>query len=309
LLNDFRPIDRIIESLWKATPEDHRRLYICAALAHWCYGEGIAHVILQSIAGSHQSVQLATDPHSALALVANPKDDDYLVPQSAAIADRTLSWALKKQVNLVFDAFVGVAKELAPWVNRDAIRQRTPEARTAGRMFDADKVVKPLLGEQAEAFYIAVKTEWEWNSRYWEQRALLIVNEDCQTAIQYARRAVSIESGAFALTTLGKILLRSLELSFPFEDERHSLFEEAVHSLDSAILKERARTRTTIHPFMSLITGATKWLASGEDLTPTQLDTIVRNKEAARRRFGSDPTMVAAIDSLEERLKEAAASR
>ena len=73
-------------------------------------------------------------------------------------------------------------------------------------------------------------------------------------------------------------------------------------------MKEKARTRITIHPFMSLVTGATKWLAGGEDLTPTQLETIVRNKEAARRRFGSDPAMIAAIDRLDERLKEAAGS-
>ena len=308
LLNDFRPIDRIVESLWKATPEDHRRIYVCAALAHWCYGEGIAHVILQGIAGSHHTVQLATDPQSALALVANSNDDDYLVPQSAAIADRTLAWALKKQKPIVFDAFVGLAKGLAPWVNRAAIQQRTPEARTAGRLFDADKVVKLMLGDQAEAFYIEVKEEWEWNSRYWEQRALLVVDQDCQTAIQYARRAVSIEPGAFALTTLGKILFRSLDLAFPFEEERHSLCEEAVYSLNSAIEKEKARSRVTIHPFMSLVTGATKWLASGESLTPLQSETVVRNKEAAKRRFASDATLMAAIARLEHYLGETASS-
>ena len=48
--------------------------------------------------------------------------------------------------------------------------RRSPEARLAGRLFDADKVVKPLLDSDAEEFYVTVQKLWEWNSRYWEQR-------------------------------------------------------------------------------------------------------------------------------------------
>ena len=203
---------------------------------------------------------------------------------------------------MVFEAFVGLGKALAPWVGRDAIRERTPEARLTGRLFDADKVVKAMLGDEAEEFYIDVKSEWEWNSRYWEQRALLIVDQDPQTAIQYARRAASIEAGPFALTTLGKVLLRSLEFEIPFEDERESLFEEATYNLSEAIKKEHRRSRITIHPFMSLLSGVARWLKRGGTLTPTQFERMTDNKAHAMRRFSSDPDLRAVVERLDAQL-------
>ena len=302
LLNDFRPIDRIVESLWRAATDSHKRVFLSAALAHWCYGGGIRHSILQSIVGVHESVDELTDASVPLALASNPQNDDYLVPQNAVIGGRALSWALKKEQSMVFEAFVGLGKALAPWVGRDAIRERTPEARLTGRLFDADKVVKAMLGDEAEEFYIDVKSEWECNSRYWEQRALLIVDQDPQTAIQYARRAASIEAGPFALTTLGKVLLRSLEFEIPFEDERESLFEEATYNLSEAIKKEHRRSRITIHPFMSLLSGVARWLKRGGTLTPTQFERMTDNKAHAMRRFSSDPDLRAVVERLDAQL-------
>lgn len=76
--------------------------------------------------------------------------------------------------------------------------RRSPEARLAGRIFDADKIVKPLLGSAAEDFYVSVQKQWEWNSRYWEQRALLAADTDLHIALQYARYAVAIEFHPFS---------------------------------------------------------------------------------------------------------------
>ena len=81
------------------------------------------------------------------------------------------------------DVFTKLANGIAPRVNRKAIRMRTPEARLAGRLFDADKIVAPLLRAHSEDFYVAAKDAWEWNSRYWEQRALLIADCDINLEI------------------------------------------------------------------------------------------------------------------------------
>ena len=89
--------------------------------------------------------------------------------------------------------------------------RRSPEARLAGRLFDGDKIVKPLLDSAAEQFYVESQKLWEWNSRYWEQRALLKADSDLVTALRYAKQAVAIENHPFPLTTLAKLLLKTIE--------------------------------------------------------------------------------------------------
>ena len=63
----------------------------------------------------------------------------------------------------------------------------------------------------------------------WEQRALLIVGEDVETGVQYARHAVAIERHPFTLTTLGQVLLRRSERGGV---ERKPLFDEAFDFYD-----------------------------------------------------------------------------
>lgn len=104
-----------------------------------------------------------------------------------------------------FDAFVSLATVLASYVNRDAIRRQLPEARLAGRLLDLDDTVRPSLGEATDQFYLKIKPYWEWNSRYWEQRALLELDRDDKLALMYAQHAVGIERHPLPLTTLAKV--------------------------------------------------------------------------------------------------------
>ena len=198
----------------------------------------------------------------------------------------------------MIDVFTGLANCIAPRVNRTAIRMRTPEARLAGRLFDADKIVRPLLAAHAEDFYIAAKDAWEWNSRYWEQRALLIVDRDIRTALQFARHAVTIEVHPLPLTTLGKVLLMSLHTRASKVD-RASVFGDAFSVLSRAISMEEDNARVTIHPFSTLMIGTSKFLEDGGSLTLEQHDAIRRYVDEARLRYGEDLRVAMAIKRID----------
>lgn len=300
ILNDFRPLDRIVQSLWNAAAAADRILYLCVALAQHCYRVGLRYSLLQAIAGPGLPIARLLDSDIALKLAPSAVDDDYVVALNAIIADRILHRASRHEPKILMSAFVQLASALAPHVNRRAIMRRSPEARLVGRLLDADKVVQPLLGTAAEGFYVSVQTQWEWNSRYWEQRALLSAENDLDVALQYARHAVAIERHPFTLTTLGKILLRQMEVA---PGGKEGLYGEAFESLSAAIESEARRLRITVHPFATLLSGTARYCEFGGVLTAHQRERIDGYAGDAETRFGRDVLIGAALRRLDAALE------
>lgn len=295
ILNDFRPLEAIVESLWAAADKGHQLPYLCVALAQHCYSAGIRYSILQAIMGPSSPVGVLLKP-VPLRLAANAAQDEFVVAINATLAERVLRRAIQHEKPVLSNAFSGVARGLAPHVNRKAVMRRSPEARLAGRLFDADKVVKPMLGAAAEEFYVSVQKLWEWNSRYWEQRALLKAETDIGTGLQFARHAVAIERHPFPLTTLGKLLLQAMEER---AQERPSLFDEAFETLSSAIESAVMLSRISVHPFASLLSGVARYVELGGNLTTHQRGTLDRYRADARTRFSGDSLMEAALHRLD----------
>lgn len=230
-------------------------------------------------------------------LAESESDDDFVVPQNAVIAERLLFRLPRRGSSpSLMSGFQELARAIAPHVNRTAIMRRSPEARLARRLFDFDTVVKPLLGSAAEEFYISIQKQWEWNSRYWEQRALLLGDANLDMALQYARHAVALEKHPFPLTTLGKLLLKQME----FGNNRDRAFAEAFKHLSEAIYIEEHRKRTSVHPFATLLSGAARYLELGGELTFEQGERIDSCADAAERRYPSDAVIAAAIRRLYE---------
>jgi len=299
LMNDFRPLDAIVDSLWGAADPEDRHAYLCVALAQHCHRVGLRYSMLQAVAGPCVPIARLTDAEIPLRLAFSALDDDYVVAMNAIIAERILHRASRSDPDVVLTAFVTTASELAPYVNRRAIMQRSPEARLAGRLFDVDKVVRPLLGAKAESFYISVQDQWEWNSRYWEQRALLAAETDLRMGLQYARHAVAIELHPFPLTTLGKLLLRQMEVA---PAEMHRVYAEAFEKLSAAIETEARRSRITVHPFSTLLSGTARYCDLGGELTPDQRYRIDEYAAEARTRFRTDALIHAALRRLDNAL-------
>jgi hypothetical protein len=297
ILNDFRPLDSIVESLWEASDPDDRLPYLCVSLAEYCYSAGLRYSILQAIMGPKRSLTrlLGQVP---LRLTESASQAEFVVAVNAVISERILRRTARHDRKVLLTVFARLASALAPHVNRKAIMRRSPEARLAGRLFDSDKITRPFLGDTAEEFYISVQRDWEWNSRYWEQRALLQAESDLSKAIQFARHAVAIEAHPFPLTTLSKLLLKKME---QVQDERVATFGEAFEKLSKAIENEAIRSRISVHPFTTLLAGAARYLEIGGTLTLAQRATLLGYTAEARSRFPGDPQVEAAqrrLDSL-----------
>ena len=299
IMNDFRPLDRIVRSLWAAAEEGQRRVYLACSLGHRCHGAGVRFSVLQNISGPNGSVSESLGDGCPLPLVPSVEDGNFLVPRSGVVAERLLLFVASEYRDVMVEAFTSLATSVAARVNRKAIRRRTPEARLAGRLLDGDKIVRPLLGADAEGFYVAVRDSWAWNSRYWEQRALLIAERDIRTALQYARHAVAIEAHPYCLTTLGKVLFKSLPSQRGRSEAQESTFGEAFLVLQQAIDREKISARVTIHPFSTLLVGTERFLKGGGHLTLEQDEAIRSYAAEAHDRYGHDPGVARALKRLD----------
>jgi hypothetical protein len=302
ILNDFRPFDAIVDSLWSATDPALRLPYLCVALGYHCQMSGIYYSLVQAVAGPRTPVSELLQGHAPLRLTESVVEAEYLIPLSSPIAERLVFRIARKEPATMRRAFELVAEALAPYVNRRTIIMRSPEARLASRLFNVEAIVRPLLGDEAIAFYSAAQDAWEWNSRYWEQRALLMVELDLDLAVRYARHGVSVERHSFPLTTLGKVLFATMD-----EDRsaRDAAYAEAVSVLNEAIAQERQRRRVSVHPFTTLLAGTSKYLELGGTLTEKVWSIVERNANDAEVLFPRDPGISALLRKLDDVLERA----
>jgi hypothetical protein len=162
ILNDFRPLEKILESLWEASEPDDRLPYLCVSLAEYCYSAGLRYSILQAIMGPKHPLGRLMG-RVPLRLTESATEAEFVVAMNSVISERILRRVARHDRSMLQAVFYRLALALTPHVNRRAIMRRSPEARLAGRLFDSDKIVRPFLGDAAEGFYISVQREWEWN--------------------------------------------------------------------------------------------------------------------------------------------------
>jgi hypothetical protein len=297
ILHDFKPLESILSSLWKAADEVEQDRYLICALSRHCYAVGIRYNILQS-SNAERNLESQIDAVMPLSLSLRDVDSDFVIPTNSSIAENILSRTKKNDPGRIFDAFVEIAVGIAPYVSPDTIRRRSPEARLAGRLFDFDKIVSPWLGERAEEFYDKIRDYWKWNSRYWEQRSLLAMNRDIEVAIQYARHAVAIERHPFTLTTLGKVLLHGSR-----QDERNriELFVEGFNCLNDAINHSFSRNaRINVQPYVIILNGTAEYLESGNKLNLRERQRISRIVGDAQAEYGRDQAILEACRRLQD---------
>lgn len=300
ILNDFKPLEVIVRSVWNDADPTARKAYLAAAVAQYCTSVGISYPVLQA-ACPHSNLRAQFVPDCVLPLTYSPEADDHVVPLSPIIAERVLAIAQRERRDVLLDIFVRMARALAPYVNRRTAIQGTPEAKLAGRLFNATGVVGPMLGaEMAPEFYEKVKDLFEWNSRYWEQRALLTQPVDIDLAIRYARQAVAIDGHPFPWTTLASTLVHKLEKA---PQERDALFDEAYDLLYKTLRREEASDwRPTVHAYVTLFNGAYWFIKSGGFLSANRVGFIKQQIEKAEVQFRRDAHIPGQIKRLTQLL-------
>lgn len=311
ILNDFRPLDSIIDSLVSDSKAIDKTRYLISALARHCYSGGVRYAVLVSAGGSAGLNQQFRRDHPLPLAYYQDGRNAFVEPQNASLADRVLKLVGERNRGEVLQVFVALANGVAPYVNRHAIRRRTAEARLAGRLFDFDGVVESFLAEDAQGFYVETQEAWKWNSRYWEQVALLCLSKyrkqpntsqgkrALELAVQHARHAVSIEVHPLSLSTLGQTLIARMAVEGA---SSVSIYEEAFQNLVRAIELERSWARMAVQPFVTLFRGTRAYLDSGKNLSETQVATLRALVEEARRTFPRDPEIKELADTLSYQL-------
>lgn len=208
--------------------------------------------------------------------------------------------ASNEKKTILLEAFVKLANALAPYVNRKTIIARTPEAKLTARLFNVEQVVRHFLGDFSEEFFKETQASWQWNSRYWEQRALWTEQSDIDTAIQYARHATAIESHPYPWTTLASILVRKMEATPSLRDV---IFPEAVELLQDVFrFEEKRGWRPTPHPYTTLLHCASVFLDFGGVISPAQKNAISARIEKCQQLFSRDTAMQTSAAALARRL-------
>lgn len=292
ILNNFRSANDIIGSLLRDADQARIQRYVASALAGYCYRVGLRYEILSS-AFDAVDLQRQFNPRDILPLAySNEGARDYVAPLNPILGEQVLRKVQELDGALVFDVYCAVGSYLASYVNREALRKRTPEARIASRMFDYDDVVSEFIPSRSEEFYLRMKRFWDWNSRYWEQLALLKLDRfltyskvaDLSQAVSHAKHAIQIERHPLGLTTLGRILIEQMKHEVNFEPP----FAEAFDHLDEAIRSEGNRNRITIHPYTTMFNGVAAYTQRGGIATGRQIERLKGHVEFAERQFYYD---------------------
>ncbi len=311
LMNNFHPLDRIVDSILKEATAFDRKRYLCAAIAQFCSPGGVRFSIIVQVGGGAGANGQFNANHPLPLGFSEERARTYVVPLNGTLGQRVLEICSERHPNEVFDAYVSLARGLAPWVSRKTIRQRTSEAKVSGRLFDIDQVVNKFLGERSREFFDEVHDEWQWNSRYWEQMALLRLSEAqslglesfeardlLELAVQHGRHATAIERHPLTLTTLAKVILASISIASLYQER---LFTEAMSNLRDAISIERGRSRISVQPYVVMFRGFVN-LPGSVSAPSIEVAHVRGHINDAKRLFARDREVMEIVDQLEKRL-------
>jgi hypothetical protein len=290
ILNDFRPLRTIVRSLWNDTTAGGRPAYLATALAYYCHPVGVRRDVIAGLYRDDLVADLAME-HAPLRLLEHPDDSDFLIPANPTLASLLIQELARVQPDRLLQVIVELANAIEPLVTRHTIKQRTAEARLAGRLFDADGLMPDLVKDRFDRFFELTNDKWRWNSRYWEQRALWVGSSNRPLSIQHARHAVSIERHPFPLTTLAQVLFAASAESEPFDAY---FFGEALDLIEETMKIEanweRGRTRAS---YRALLEGVSGYLDAGGQMNQKQKDFAKKTIADLIHHFSRDPDFTA----------------
>lgn len=216
------------------------------------FGYSLPFFVTASLCGN-QTIESIVDEGGALFDVAYI-DQRGLRLRNSAFA--TFAWSCLSARER-FDWALNIARRVAPLVVPLSVSNRTVPYLIIRNLMDAENVRRDQ-GSLAESWYANLESDYGWNARFWEQRALLASEEERDPmAYSYARRAVSLHGrDPFAHTTLGKVCLK---MAVSRNDEVSAdRFWEGVASLDRSRTIAHADGQEWEHPYVTFFTYALK---------------------------------------------------
>ncbi len=115
--------------------------------------------------------------------------------------------ALQRDVKA--DTSLALAKALAPHIDERAMRSGTREYRIVRHLMHHETVMSNSGEQSGRAWYENLRQYYDWNGRYWDQRALFeSAYGQHETARSFAERSIQVHPHSFGYNTLGTVLLR-----------------------------------------------------------------------------------------------------
>ncbi|NRD54466.1 SIR2 family protein [Corallococcus exiguus] len=286
LNEDVPQLKNVVQSEMQDFDSDARLVYAIFSLAHSC-GYPLKMSLAQRASGVDSGSLSRLLKTSLRGLLKGlPPAGEYRETRHRIVAEAVVRELAGDEL---FGVYVRLAKTLAPYVNTKTLTDGTPEARLSARLLDFDDMVEPLLGKTAAAFYEEIKKDWAWNSRYWDQVALMKLDRDPLTALKHAEQSVAIEFHPVSLTNLSKIRFRLAKIQAGTTHGARYL-TEAIQSTRDAIRLSGKRQRREIQPFDVGIRGIVAYYRALPSKKSFELDPKVRDAgnefaDLARRWF------------------------
>ena len=150
-------------------------------------------------------------------------------------------------------AIKSLTTALAPHIDRRAIRRLTLPYRLIRRLMDQETIVR-LVGPQfGREVYEHMEALYDWNGRYWEQRALFESSlGNHPQARSYAEYSLKIHWHPFALNTLGTVLGR-----IAVDNGDSDALRDAIEHLERA--RDQRRWDESEHPYVTFFSTMIKF--------------------------------------------------
>lgn len=242
-------ISQILENV-AGNAADRRLLLTCAATHRFGYSLPFQFASALSGRTTLEDFVEPPSPYAELAFL----DEKGLRLRSRSFAIHVWSLASPKER---FDISLYLAKQLSPLVVPQSITRRTYPYRILRELMDCDVVARDLP-ESADRWFGELRPLMSWNSRYWEQRALLAARRSQdETAYSFAKNAVSIQPrDAFPHTTLGTICMQiSIRRADEVGIER---FWEGAWELEKSRKLALEKANEWEHPYVTFFTYAVR---------------------------------------------------
>ncbi|WP_203816106.1 P-loop NTPase [Paractinoplanes ferrugineus] len=178
-----------------------------------------------------------------------------LYPRHRVFGSYMLESAFSDEQN--FEVTQSLALNLAPDLSVAAIRARTEIYRLARQLLDYQILGKWIGQSNLERWYSSLQEVFEWNARFWEQRALAASHDGRHAAAaSWAEKAVGKHRDALALNTLAVVLFRKALEEKRAESDLIDGYLEAVAMLQEA----RAMARhDSEYPFVTFFQYTLEW--------------------------------------------------
>ena len=111
ILNDFRPLDRIVASVIKESTDIEVSRYLLVALARHCFSGGVRYSVISSVYSTRQINEQFQRGHP-LPLAVNVVDGrgGFVVPQNATLSRQVLELAVRERADEMLSAFTDLGE-------------------------------------------------------------------------------------------------------------------------------------------------------------------------------------------------------